>query len=96
MRWRKDNSALGGYTGFEMEACVSGFELTKQMTVAEILERWPQTIPVFLRYQTSCVGCSMNGFETLEDAMSIYHLQQTDFLQDLVRSIQTAFNPTEQ
>jgi hybrid cluster-associated redox disulfide protein len=60
------------------------------MTVAEILELWPQTIPVFLRYQTSCVGCSMNIFETLEDAMRIYHLQQTDFLQDLQRSIQSA------
>jgi hybrid cluster-associated redox disulfide protein len=69
---------------------LSGTQTINQMTVAEILERWPQTIPVFLRYQTSCVGCSMNIFETLEDAMRIYHLQQTDFLQDLQRSIQSA------
>ena len=69
---------------------MSGTQTINQMTVAEILERWPQTIPVFLRYQTSCVGCSMNIFETLEDAMRIYHLQQTDFLQDLQRSIQSA------
>jgi hybrid cluster-associated redox disulfide protein len=69
---------------------LSGTQTINQMTVAEILELWPQTIPVFLRYQTSCVGCSMNIFETLEDAMRIYHLQQTDFLQDLQRSIQSA------
>jgi hybrid cluster-associated redox disulfide protein len=69
---------------------LSGTQTINQMTVAEILERWPQTIPVFLRYQTSCVGCSMNIFETLEDAMRIYHLQQTDFLGDLERSIQSA------
>jgi hybrid cluster-associated redox disulfide protein len=73
-----------------MEAQLSGNEISNKMTVAEILDRWPQTIPVFLRYQTSCVGCSMNIFETLEDAMRIYHLQQTDFLKDLVGSIRNA------
>jgi hybrid cluster-associated redox disulfide protein len=72
-----------------MEVRMSGPKLTNQMTIAEILERWPQTIPIFLRYQTSCVGCSMNIFETLEDAMRIYHLQQTDFFRDLERSIQS-------
>jgi hybrid cluster-associated redox disulfide protein len=72
-----------------MEAQLSGSKINAQMTVAEILDRWPQTIPVFLRYQTSCVGCSMNIFETLEDAMHIYHLQQTDFFQDLERSVQS-------
>jgi hybrid cluster-associated redox disulfide protein len=72
-----------------MEVHLSGPKLTHQMTIAEILERWPQTIPIFLRYQTSCVGCSMNIFETLEDAMRIYHLQQTGFFHDLERSIQT-------
>jgi hybrid cluster-associated redox disulfide protein len=69
---------------------LSGSEISNQMTVAEILDRWPQTIPVFLRYQTSCVGCSMNIFETLDDAMRIYHLQQTNFFRDLERSIQSA------
>jgi hybrid cluster-associated redox disulfide protein len=69
---------------------LTGSEINNQMTVAAILDRWPQTIPVFLRYQTSCVGCSMNIFETLEDAMRIYHLQQTNFLQDLERSIKNA------
>jgi hybrid cluster-associated redox disulfide protein len=73
-----------------MEVLLSGPKITNQMTIAEILERWPQTIPVFLRYQTSCVGCSMNIFETLEDAIRIYHLQQTDFFKDLERSIQPA------
>jgi hypothetical protein len=31
----------------------------------------------------------MNIFESLEDAMRIYHLQQTDFFQDLERSVQS-------
>lgn len=76
-----------------MEVEVSGPVLTNQMTVAEILDRWPQTVHVFLRYQTYCVGCTMNIFETLEDAMGIYHLHRTDFLQDLERSIQSTLDP---
>lgn len=53
------------------------------MLISEILERWPQTIPVFVRHRMNCVGCEMSIFEALEDAARIYHLSSEDILDEL-------------
>ena len=54
-----------------------------ELTVAETLERWPQTIPVFLRRRMACVGCAITPFETLAEAAVIYSLDLPQFLQEL-------------
>lgn len=54
-----------------------------ELTVAETLERWPQTIPVFLRRRMACVGCAITPFETLAEAAAIYSLELDGFLQEL-------------
>ncbi len=53
------------------------------LTVAEILDRWPQTIPVFLRHRMACVGCVMAPFETLLDVATIYNVHLGQFLSEL-------------
>ncbi len=57
--------------------------INHDQSVASILKSYPQTIPVFLRHHMSCVGCSMNAFETLGDACSIYGLDLVHFLAEL-------------
>ncbi len=54
-----------------------------EQEVREVLEQYPQVIPVFLRHHMSCVGCSMSAFETLSSAAQIYHLSLDDFLTEL-------------
>jgi hybrid cluster-associated redox disulfide protein len=54
-----------------------------QSTVAELLESYPQAIPIFLKHGMSCVGCSMSAFETLEDAARIYRVDFSLFQQEL-------------
>ncbi|MBX3050092.1 MAG: DUF1858 domain-containing protein [Caldilineaceae bacterium] len=58
-----------------------------ELTVAETLERWPQTIPVFLRRRMACVGCPVTPFETLAEAAVIYEIDLPRFLNDLRQSI---------
>jgi hybrid cluster-associated redox disulfide protein len=60
-----------------------------QISIAELLEKWPQAIPIFLGYRLDCVGCSMAAFETLSDVITIYQLPAELFIADLERSIQT-------
>lgn len=55
--------------------------------VSEILDRWPETITVFLRHRMACVGCGMSGFETLISAAEIYGLQVEDLVAELEASI---------
>ncbi len=58
--------------------------------VSEVLDRWPQTAPVFIRYHISCVGCSMSMFDTIADAAQNYSLSLDAFLADLNQSIKTS------
>lgn len=57
--------------------------ITADIPVMEVVQRWPETISVFLKYHTACVGCSMAVFETLGSAARIYHLPLQQFLIDL-------------
>ncbi len=61
--------------------------LRAEFTVAEVVSRWPQTIPVFLRHHMACVGCAMAPFETLADVARIYRLHLSQFLSELQQAI---------
>lgn len=59
------------------------------MSITEILDRWPEVIPVFLNHKMACVGCSLADFMTLEDALDIYHLDQEQFIEDFQNTIKS-------
>ena len=40
--------------------------ITKDMTISEIIELYPETMDVIMQYQLSCVGCGIADFETIE------------------------------
>jgi len=40
----------------------------KDLTVQDILSRWPETLPVFIEFKLLCVGCAVAPFHTIEDA----------------------------
>ena len=54
-------------------------EITKDTIVFDVMERWPETVKVFLKQKMHCPGCEMAPFETLEEAAAEYNLQ-VDFL----------------
>ncbi|MDX1688461.1 MAG: hypothetical protein R3248_10800 [Candidatus Promineifilaceae bacterium] len=49
--------------------------LNPELTVTEVLERWPETVSAFQRLKTACVGCTMAPFDTLRDVASIYQFE---------------------
>ncbi len=61
-----------------------------ELTVAELLARWPQAIPVFLRHHMACVGCTISSFETLADVTGIYGIHLPHFISELQETIQPA------
>ncbi len=62
--------------------------LTEELIVADVLDRWPQTIPVFIRHRMACVGCTMAPFETLAEATAIYGMSTDRFVHELREVIQ--------
>lgn len=53
---------------------------TTEMTVAEILEKWPGTVDVFQKFKTACVGCTMAQFDTMVDVARIYEMEISEIM----------------
>lgn len=64
--------------------------ISPQMTIARILEQWPETATVFLKYRLSCLGCSLNAFSTLEEGLRAHSLLAEPFLVDLRQAVEVS------
>lgn len=58
-----------------------------EISVAEVMERWPETASVFLKHRTACIGCELASFDSLADAARNYQLSVDELLNDLEESI---------
>jgi hypothetical protein len=59
-------------------------------TVAEVLESYPRTFFTFLAFKTSCAGCHLARFCTLEDVARTYELAPHDLIDALQRTAQSS------
>ncbi len=69
--------------------------LSSQLTAAEVMQRWPATISVFIRHCAACVGCPFAPFETLAEIPTVYGLQLDELLRELQQTIDAIDEPTE-
>jgi hybrid cluster-associated redox disulfide protein len=87
LRQRKAGDRRWAYNKKVKEPLMAHQQLEAGLTVAEVLDRWPQTIPVFIRHRMACVGCTIAPFETLSEVADIYQLEPDEFLQELQQLI---------
>ncbi len=57
--------------------------ITKEMTIGEVIKRYPKTAFVFIDYGLHCVGCPMAKPETIEEAVGFHRIDLKKFLEDL-------------
>lgn len=57
--------------------------LTADLSVAAVLDAWPETIRLFTAQRMACVGCAMAPFDTLADVATIYGVRLDRFLDEL-------------
>lgn len=63
-------------------------KIKKEMTIKEVLQKHPQTFPLFIDYGLYCVGCSIAQFETIEEMTKAYGFDLEKFLADLNKKIE--------
>ncbi len=49
------------------------------LSLADIMQTWPGTVAVFLRYHMFCVGCVMARFHTVTDACREHDVDEAGF-----------------
>lgn len=59
--------------------------ITKEMTIAEVLARSPQTETVFFSLGMDCLDCSLAKGESVEDAAAAHGIDVEDLIHQLNR-----------
>ncbi|HEX9017273.1 MAG TPA: DUF1858 domain-containing protein [Chloroflexota bacterium] len=59
--------------------------ITKEMTIQDIVARYPESIPVFERYGLGCILCLAAEFENLEEGARFHGVKVDELLRDLNR-----------
>jgi hybrid cluster-associated redox disulfide protein len=57
--------------------------LTKDMPIGQIVQEFPQTVPVFLKHGLMCFGCAVARFENLEQGARAHGIDADALLADL-------------
>jgi len=64
--------------------------ISREMTIAEIITRYPQTLAVFREFGLSCQECQIADFEALEHGAGVHHVDIDLLLAELNRAIGSA------
>ena len=57
------------------------------MTVDQVMTRWPASIRVFMDFRLGCVGCPIATFHTVEDACREHGIDRDKFLAALCECV---------
>ena len=75
-----------------MEQETKQYVITKDMTVGEIIEKYPQVIGTLTEYGLHCVGCHVNTMETIEQGSMGHGMPKEVFEEMLEKANEAALN----
>jgi len=64
-----------------------GPKITKHMFLSDVVQRYPQTAEVFIRYGLRCFGCHVAMFETIEQGAAAHGIGVAELVRELNRSV---------
>ena len=57
--------------------------ITEDMNIKEVIEKYPQVVPVFAKYNMGCIGCIAASFEKLSDIAVVHGVDVKTFVKEL-------------
>ena len=57
--------------------------ITREMSIGEVVEKYPQTAQVFLRHGLMCFGCAVAQFENVEQGATAHGISVEALIKDL-------------
>ena len=61
----------------------SSDKITKNMPIGEVVEKYPQTIEVFMKHGMHCIGCAAAQFENIEQGAKAHGIDVKKLVEDL-------------
>lgn len=62
--------------------------INKEMTIAEVVNKFPNTVPVFHRHGMSCLGCPATQYENVEQGAMIHGLDVDQLIEELNKAVE--------
>ena len=69
--------------------------LTKDMSIMEVVQSYPDTVPVFLYAGMGCFGCMAAQFETIEQGATAHGIDVDALMDALNEIVNVSDNPDE-
>jgi hybrid cluster-associated redox disulfide protein len=57
--------------------------ITREMLIGEVVQKYPQTVEVFLRHGLMCFGCVMARYENVEQGAVAHGIDVEALMKDL-------------
>lgn len=58
-------------------------KITEDMTIRDVIEKFPETATVFAKYNIGCIGCIAASFERIKDIAGVHGTDVKAFVKDL-------------
>ena len=58
-------------------------KITEDMNIKEVIDKYPETIAVFAKYNIGCIGCIAASLEKIKDIAAVHGLDVKSFVKDL-------------
>ena len=62
-------------------------KITEDMTIREIIEKYPEIAMVFAKYNIGCIGCIAASFERIKDIAGVHGTDVKAFVKDLNEAV---------
>ena len=67
---------------------MAGNKITEDMNIKEVIDKHPEVVPVFQKYNMGCIGCIAASFEKLSDIAEVHGVNVKTFVKDLNEAMQ--------
>ena len=62
-------------------------KITKEMKIEEILQKYPESVEVFLKHGFHCLGCAAASFENLEEGAKAHGIDVDNLVKELNEAV---------
>lgn len=58
-------------------------KVTKEMSIIDIVQKYPQSLEIFAKYGLGCVGCAAARFENLEAGAKVHGFDPDEMVAEI-------------
>jgi hybrid cluster-associated redox disulfide protein len=62
-------------------------KITENMTIKEVIDTYPETAMVFMKYNVGCIGCLAASFEKVKDIATVHSIDIKALVKDLNQAL---------